>query len=130
MTKQLSEADVEHIALLIDGLDNPSWNNILSAVSFHLRRTYTRQALSKYERIKTARDIRQRALSDPMKKRASPNTLAVLSSQIESLTSENMRFKEENRQLLEQLVRWSEIAYSKGIPLDVLEDIPSKQDRK
>lgn len=124
MTKQLTGKDIEQIVQIIDSLDDVSWSRIVLEIKFHLGRTYTRQALCKYERISSARKLRLNALKTTQHKKPRPSKVSHLTERYEAVKAENARLKHENNLLLEQFARWAKNAYARGIPLAELDDNP------
>ncbi len=103
---RLNAARIQTIVEIIDGLPGvPTWNAILSAISKRGHWTYTRQALCKHERIRTAflsrRTPKAKATAAGV---ISPEstTNSIRRDRIDRLVAEVERLTNENNNLLAQ----------------------------
>lgn len=124
MARHLTDAAIEIICEMIDGWDPKiqlTWREIESAVEGRLGHRYTRQALEKRERIKTAYTVRNNVLKN-LPERSPRGSVELLAAQarIDSLKVENERLKVENERLLAQFVRWLYNASTSGIGKEIL----------
>lgn len=123
-SKNLDDKLIEQVVEILDGWTGPlSWNALLVQVESRLQQSYTRQTLYKHERIRLAFALRKKALatgqaSDP-KKVANP-VLQTALDRISRLEAENERLKVENANLLEQFMRWTYNASTRGLGIDFL----------
>lgn len=115
--RQLTDPDIEVICSILDGWNgNLTWNALIDAVIVRLKRKYTRQALDRHSRIKSAYSNRKEALRG---KTARPEVksleLQMSLERIDRLKAEIQRLMAENKQLLEQFARWAYNAHCKGL---------------
>lgn len=122
MKKQLTDRKIEFVVGVIDGWTGKlTWDRLLVAIEPQVGK-YTRQALNNHVRIKTAFDLRKRALRDGGNANIDdkPVELQIALQKIERLETEKARLTRENQQLLEQFVRWSYNASNKGLSIEQL----------
>lgn len=124
MARHLTDTDIESICEMITGWDPKTpltWREIESAVEGRLGHRYTRQALEKRERIKTAYMVRNNVLKN-LPERSPRGSVELLAAQarIDSLKAENERLKVENERLLAQFVRWLYNATAGGVGKEAL----------
>ena len=122
MKKQLTDRKIEFVVGVIDGWNGKlTWDRLLVAIEPQVGK-YTRQALNNHVRIKTAFDLRKRALRDcgNVNIDDKPVELQIALQKIERLETEKARLTRENQQLLEQFVRWSYNASNKGLSIEQL----------
>jgi hypothetical protein len=134
MARHLTDAAIETICEMIDGWDPQTpltWREIESAVEGRLGHRYTRQALEKRERIKTAYTVRNNVLRN-LPERSLRGSVELLAAQarIDSLKAENERLKIENERLLAQFARWVYNASLHGLDKEQLNAPLSKIDRE
>lgn len=121
----LDDAAVEQIVRILDGwTEKLTWDLLIAAIKKRLNREYTRQALDKHERIKTAFQLTKERLGAAPKVKSpdklSPAEVQVLSDRVQRLQAENERLKVENVRLLEQFVVWAYNAHLRGLSKEVL----------
>lgn len=134
MARHLTDANIETICEMITGWDTKTpltWREIESAVEGRLGHRYTRQALEKRERIKTAYTTRSNVLKN-LPERSPRGSVELLAAQarIDSLKAENERLKVENERLLAQFVRWLYNATAAGLTKETLNAALSWIDRE
>ena len=123
--KNLSDQAIESIAAILDGWSGKlTWELLLDAVEHRLHQRYVRQTLSNHARISAAFRHRKTTLSasgGPKKTPidASPELAAAL-ERIRLLEGENQRLTMENNRFIEQFIRWSFNASSRGIDKNFL----------
>jgi len=115
--RQLTDSDIEVICSILDGWTGSlTWNALINTVTLRLKRKYTRQALDRHFRIKSAYSLRKKALRG---KTGRPEVksleLQMSLERIDRLKAENERLMAENTQLLEQFARWAYNAHCKGL---------------
>lgn len=130
--RNLTDQDIELIASMIGAwTGEPTWEDLLSRVYEELEESYTRQALYKHEKIRKAlsvkREIEVRARRGSGKKSSHEDD-----GKLAILEGENERLRSENDQLIEQFVRWSYNAHTRGVGRDVLDQplprvVPAKR---
>ena len=122
-SKNLTSETIEAIVRVLDGWSGKlTWELLIDEVSKRLHQTYTRQALSSYERIKSAFQLQKGRLpylKEKSKKLFEPEDIAE-SQRNARLVAENSRLENENQRLLEQFVRWAYNAHTQGISEEVL----------
>jgi hypothetical protein len=119
--------DGESIAVIVGILDGwkgkLSWEALIEAIERRTHARYTRQALDKHVRIKTAFGLRKKALAEARGERGpaadSPELEAAL-QRIARLEGENTRLTAENQNLLEQFARWAYNAHARGLDQNFL----------
>jgi hypothetical protein len=122
-SENLTDEHIEIIVSLLDGwtVSKLTWRTLIEGIYFKTKQHYTRQALSKHTRIKTAYDItKKRLLTERGKEPTNKLSTDVLLQKLQKIEAENMRLKQENINLLEQFSRWAYNAYSKGITIEEL----------
>ena len=130
--KNLDDKAIETIIGILDGwTEELTWDGLIDAIEGRLYVRYTRQALFKRERIRAAFVLRKDALSQQGSKRTrqGPPELVASMERIARLEAEVQRLETEYRTLLEQFVRWSYNAFTKGLDLDFLNRPLPKVDR-
>jgi hypothetical protein len=133
MSSHLSDQDIETIVGILDGWSGRlTWNTLIDAIEVNLGQGYTRQALSKHDRIKRAFTVRKRTLS---KYSAIPShrslELQKALERIERLKAENARLRADTDDLRDQFARWAYNAFTKGITEEFLDKPlpPTDRDR-
>jgi hypothetical protein len=100
-----------------EGADHPPLRTS-EAIERHTHARYTRQALHKYERIKSAFNLRKKAIAEARGDRGpradSPELQAAL-ERIARLEAENARLESENQRLLGQFACWAYNAHTRGL---------------
>ena len=121
--KNLDEKAIESIIGILDGwAEVLTWEKLIEAIERQLYVRYTRQALFKHERIRAAFVLRKEAISLKGTKlnRQGPPELVVAMERIARLEATVQRLDAENKQLLEQFVRWAYNAHTRGLGQDLL----------
>ena len=131
-SSNITDQNIEDIVRLLDGwaAGKLTWNSLIDAVSFRFNEQYTRQALSKHNRIKRAYDITKERIAGNKDTTLGPRGQDILAQKIERLEAENLRLTQENEDLLFQFARWAYNAYTKGITQDELEKPLPNVDRR
>jgi hypothetical protein len=133
--KNLNDDTIGLIVRVLDGWTGKlSWDLLIDALGQRLRTCYTRQALDKHARIKSAfqvAKVRMRNVSatEPRSK-LSAMDIAVLTQRFQRLEAEHSRLKRENDRLLEQFVTWSYNAHLKGLTKEYLNTPLPRVDRE
>ena len=121
--KNLDDAGIKNIVEILDGWSEKlTWDLLIEAINFRTHNKYTRQALHKHERIRNAFELRKTSLADgdaTIRNVRSPELQKAL-ERIARIEAENKRLESENNQLLEQFVRWSYNAYTRGLDSEFL----------
>ncbi|WP_038471608.1 hypothetical protein [Acidithiobacillus caldus] len=121
--KNLTDDAIEQIVRLLDGWEGKlTWEALIDAIVTRLHCRYTRQALHKHERIRTAYALRKKSLGrqkDTAVSRGS-GPLADAMARIARLEAENQRLEAENQRLLEQFVVWAYNAHTRGLNKEFL----------
>jgi hypothetical protein len=120
MAVHLSDKDIESIVKIIDGWSRSeklTWDNLILVVQTRLFRKYSRQALSRHERIKRAYTLKKQFLSTGSDSKTEFKSVELQKAmeRIERLKAENERLKDENNALLEQFARWAYNAHTRGL---------------
>ena len=121
--KNLDDKAIETIIGILDGwTEELTWDGLIDAIEGLLYVRYTRQALFKRERIRAAFVLRKQALSQQgvKKARQGPPELVAAVERIARLEAEVQRLTAENKQLLEQFVRWAYNAFTRGLDQEFL----------
>ena len=119
--------DDESIAVIVGILDGwvgkLSWAALIEAIQWRMHARYTRQALHKHERIRSAFSQRKETVVEVRRTGGSnsdsPELQAAL-QRIARLEAENVRFEAENQRLLEQFARWAYNAHTRGLDKEFL----------
>jgi hypothetical protein len=91
-----------------------SWEALIDAIKASIATQYTRQALSKHERIATAFSLRKRAIVGEGRPRSSGDArVDALEATISELKAENNRLNAEVDRFRAQFIRWTHNAQSK-----------------
>ena len=123
--KNIDDGAIELIVGVLDGWSGKlSWDLLAEAIEKRTRVRYTRQALDKHARIKTAfRLTKQRLSGAPRaerKHKLSEAETEALAQRHERLLAENERLRCENNRLLEQFQTWLYNAHLKGLTREYL----------
>lgn len=123
--KNIDEQAIEKIISILDGWTGKlSWELLIDAISGRIYSRYTRQALSKHDRIKQAFALRKKKLSGSDNQQhkidSSSPELKLSMQYINRLEVEIERLKLENNNLLEQFLRWAYNAHTRGLDQDFL----------
>lgn len=122
-SKNLGDIDIKTIVEILDGWGGRlTWELLIDAIALRFNCRYTRQALHKHERIRTAfAATKERASNEPEEpRRRGPKELQIALDRIARLEAENARLERENNALLEQFVRWAYNAHSRGLTQEFL----------
>lgn len=133
--KNLDDKSIELIVGVLDGWSGKlTWDMLVDEVEKRARARYTRQALDKHARIKTAyRLTKERISGEPRVKcnyRLSALEVEALSERYKRLEAENLRLKAENERLFEQFVTWAYNAHLKGVTKEFLNNPLPRVDRE
>ncbi|SMD14967.1 hypothetical protein SAMN02746065_1616 [Desulfocicer vacuolatum DSM 3385] len=120
MAVHLSDNDIETIVKIIDGWSRSeklTWDNLILAAQMRLLRKYSRQALSRHDRIKKAYSLKKQFLSTGSDSKSEFKSVELQKAmeRIDRLKAENERLKDENNSLLEQFARWAYNAHTRGL---------------
>lgn len=123
--KNLNDDTIELIVGMLDGWSGKlAWDLFIDVIEKRLRVRYTRQALDKRARIKTAyQDAKKRLSGAPRSGRHQKLTaveVGVITQRVYRLEAENSRLKVEGDRLLEQFVTWAYNAHLKGLTKEYL----------
>lgn len=118
--RNLADTDVDLIVGMLDGWSGPlSWQGLIDAVEKRLFCAYTRQALSKRDRISQAFQLSKIRLAEVGTaggpKRALTPMEQALSERLTRREAEVTRLKAENQRLLERHVLWLYNAQVRGL---------------
>lgn len=127
--RNLGAEDIEAIVRIIDGWKGPlTWGQLIDAVQLRLYSKYTRQALSKHQRISLAFRRHKQALKDTSAEKSSKYLspeLKTLQERLARRESEVARLHRENELLMEQFVIWLYNAHLHGLsPADLNRPLP------
>jgi hypothetical protein len=133
-SKNLTSADVDQIVGILDCWSGKlTWELLAEAVERRLYARYTRQALDKHERVKTAFRVRKDALLQTKDLGALTPTgspeLDASAQRIARLEGENERLQAQNQHLLEKFARWAYNAHTHGLAEALLEQAMTPVDR-
>lgn len=133
--KNLDDGAIDLIVGVFDGWSGKlTWDLLIDAVEKRMRTRYTRQALDKHARIKTAYQVTKERLSGvPRTERPQPLSaveVGALTERLKRLEAENKRLKLENERLLEQFATWAYNAHLKGLTKGYLNSPLSRVDRE
>lgn len=117
--KNLTDDTIEQIVRLLDDWSGKlTWEALIDLIVTRLHCRYTRQALHKHERIRTAYALRKKTLGDSdiaKSRRGSQQLGEDVMNRIVRLEAENQRLEAENQRLLEQFVVWAYNAHTRGL---------------
>ncbi|KIK83077.1 hypothetical protein [Pseudomonas sp. W15Feb9B] len=133
--RNLDDLAIERIVGVLDGWSGKlSWDLLSDAIEKRLGVRYTRQALDKHARIKSAYQVNKTRLnkvSSPERhQKISAVEVGALTERLNRLEAENGRLKVENDSLLEQFVTWAYNAYLKGLTKEYLNTPLPRVDRE
>ena len=122
-SKNLTDELIEVIVKILDGWSGKlTWNKLLDEVEFRTKNRYTRQTLSKHQRIKDAYDLTKDRVSTTSEEHSNMSAEVILLIQkVKRLEAENDRLHFENEALLAQFARWAYNAHSKGVTKEMLD---------
>lgn len=115
----LTDDSIHHIVGILDGWTGTlTWDALIEVIAEKRFTTYTRQALHKHERIRSAFKQRKDAISEGraegVPKVESPELQLAL-DRIDRLQAVNQRLEAENLRLLEQFMTWAYNANARGL---------------
>lgn len=119
----LNDETIERIVQILDAWSGKlSWKLFIAAITTQLHRTYARQTLNNYERIREGFVARKKELTGQERKSTDfkSQELQLATQRIEHLEAEIARLNRENNMLLEQFVRWAYNASTRQLNLDFL----------
>jgi len=132
--KNLTDSDIEAVCKIIDGWtrgEKLTWNALVEDIEKQLYRSWSRQALDRHTRIKQAYALKKKYIQKSPAKSDEhlPPDIRKAKEVISRLESENERLTLENKRFLEQFIRWSHNAETKGVSEDILNRPLNKNDR-
>ena len=132
--KNIGDDDIAAIVGMLDGWSGKlSWELLIDVIQKRTRARYTRQALHRHERIRSAFSLRKKSLAGSVVRSPdldmSPELKAALDL-IDRLRAENQRLKAEAEQLLEQFARWAYNAHTRNLSEGFLNTPLPKPDRE
>lgn len=133
--RNLDDQAIERIVGVLDGWSAKlSWESLIDEIEKRLGVRYTRQALDKHARIKSAYQVTKTRLgkvpSSDRRQRLLDADVGAITERLKRLEAENARLKVENEGLLEQFVTWSYNAYLKGLTKEYLNTPLPRIDRE
>lgn len=123
---RLTEADIEKAVRLLDGWSGKlTWDRYLAVLATELGHLYTKPAMHKQARIIGAWEMARTRLSDSLSETGGTSygdgALAAANRRVERLRAEVARLDQENRDLLERFLRWSQNAARAGLSPEQLD---------
>ena len=122
----MTDEDILAVCQIIDGWSYDStltWNSLIQAIEKRLLKSWSRQALDRHDRIKSAFNLKKESLrkGSPVanEEKLPADTRKALET-INRLRSENERLTKENNDLMDMFRVWSYNANAKGLTEDVL----------
>jgi len=130
-SENLTDELIEVVVKILDGWSGKlTWNKLIDEVELRTKNRYTRQALSKHQRIKDAYNLTKDRVSTTSKEYSNMSTeVAALIQKIKRLEAENDRLHFENEALLAQFAKWAYNAHSKGVTKEMLDKPLTPVDR-
>jgi hypothetical protein len=123
-SRNLDDKIVREIVEILDGWsDRLTWDSLLQTITKRLGISYTRQTLHKHERIRQAFVAKKAKLAEsgaPTEEKFRDPVLQATMDRLARLEAENDRLKRENNNLLEQFVRWTHNAGTRGLSIEFL----------
>ena len=119
MARHLSETRIETLARAIGTLEVATWDAVVRLARQRLGHAYSRQALSRHERIRTALAARKEQLRDRhvgRRPRPKTDTEAALLARIDSLEADLSRLRAENESMMTRFAIWAYNTHVLGIP--------------
>ncbi len=123
---RLTDADIEKAVRLLDGWTGKlTWDRYLAVLKTEIGHLYTKPGMRKHARVLNAWEMAQRRLNEgaaSVGARATGDAaIAEAHRRIATLRAENARLTQENRDLLEQFLRWSHNAARAGLTPELLD---------
>lgn len=123
-SQNITAESVETMVEIFDGWGERklTWEAYLDEVALRLLVRYTRQTLSRYERIQSAFNLvkARQATSASEKAPSVPSRQNIAQDRIKRLEAEISRLKGENNRLLIQFVTWAYNAHTRGLDEEFL----------
>ena len=119
MPRHLTEDDIEVLVRTIDTLAVVTWDAVVKLARQRLGHAYSRQALSRHPRIRTALAARKEQLKRKRpgrQPRPKTDTEAALLERIGSLEAQLARLKADNEAMMTQFAIWAYNTHVLGIP--------------
>ena len=119
MPRHLTDDDIEVLVRVIGTLAVASWDAVVRLARQRLGHAYSRQALSKHPRIRTALSARKEPLRRERpgrRPRPKTDTEAALLERIDALEAEVARLKADNEAMMAQFAIWAYNTHVLGIP--------------
>ncbi len=121
IVKRLTDADIKASVELLDSWSGKlTWEVYLSVLAIQLKHKYTKAAMLRHPRIKSAWN---NAKDRVQKSEGGHGTVGMKQARdrIRALENRVTRLEQENYQLLEQFLRWAKNAADRGIYIDDLD---------
>jgi len=133
--KNLDDKTIELIVGVLDGWSGKlTWNLLIDGIEARIYIRYTRQALDRHARIKSAYQLtKDRLIGVPHSERPQKLSAVEVDAAMERLNRiemENARLKVENERLLEQFVTWAYNAHMRGMTKEYLNNPLPSVDRE
>lgn len=117
---RLSDADIEKAVRLLDGWSGKlTWDRYLAVLATEIGHLYTKPAMHKQPRILAAWNGARKRLNEAKEEVGADSTgdaaIAEANRRVERLRAQVARLEQENRDLLEQFLRWSLNAVRAGL---------------
>ena len=119
MARHLTETHIEILASTIGTLEVATWDAVVRLARQRLGHAYSRQALSRHERIRTALTARKEQLRGRgagRRLRPKTDTEAALLERIDSLEADLSRLRAENEAMMTRFAVWAHNTHVLGIP--------------
>ena len=119
MARHLTETRIEMLARAIGTLEVATWDAVVRLARQRLGHAYSRQALSRHERIGTALAARKEQLRGSgggRRPRPKTDTEAALLARIDSLEADLSRLRAENESIMTRFAIWAYNTHVLGIP--------------
>ena len=119
MARHLSETHIETLARAIGTLEVATWDAVVRLARQRLGHAYSRQALFRHERIRTAFAARKEQLRGRhagRRPRPKTDTEAALLARIDSLEADLSRLRAENESMMTRFAIWAYNTHVLGVP--------------
>ena len=119
MARRLTETNVDMLARTIGTLEVATWGAVVRLARQRLGHAYSRQALSRHARIRTALAARKEQLrGSGARRRPRPKTEteAALLARIDALEADLSRLRAENEAMMARFAIWAYNTHVLGIP--------------
>ena len=121
--RNIDEDIIEVILFILDNWKGKlTWDSLIEAIKASVSTKYTRQALSKHERIAQAFSLRKRSLAKEQgRPEAKDARTQGLLKTIETLKAENARLQKECEGYRAKFIRWASNALKKNLTEQMLD---------